>query len=176
MKETSERPDSMSALKALHHPDTERTLALVVDDCPNMRAFARIVIGKALPELSILEAPHPIDAIAQLSREGVAGSVAFVWSDKDMPRMDGIQLGQVLAGEEVMGHILDSEHRKSLKEVPKLMMTGSYNPGLARALVDDGIFHHVGEKGEGGLPELFKHIHRAIEMAAKVKERTQEQA
>lgn len=159
----------MGALKALYHPDTNRTLALLVDDCPNMRGFARVVISKALPHLQIIEADHPVAAIEQLSREGIAEALAFVWSDKDMPKMNGVQFGEVLSGQEVQGHKLNANHGEAIKVVPKLMMTGSYDPHLAKNLVADGLFHHVGEKGVGGLAEVFMNIHRAIEMAATTK-------
>lgn len=173
MNKGSEGLDSMGALKALHHPDT-RGVALLVDDCPSMRSFAKVVISRALPELRIIEAAHPVAAIEHLSREGVAKTLAFIWSDRDMPMMDGIQFGEILSGKAVQGHRLEAEHEEAIRGVPKLMMTGTYDPDLARRLVDDGLFHHVGEKGVGGLAAVLENIRMAIEAAATAKNQSRE--
>lgn len=163
-------PDSATALRELHHPDTGRNTALVVDDCPNMRAYARIIIARALPELEIIEAAHPIEAISHLSREGVADSLALLWFDREMPGMSGIELAQVINGEDVNGVSLHPDHVASMLGIPRLMMTAAYDPIHAQGLIDDGLFHHVGEKGgKGGSQKVFEHVHTAITRASSQK-------
>jgi CheY-like chemotaxis protein len=167
MTEKAGFPDSATALREFHHPDTGRNTALIVDDCPSMRAFARIVISKALPELEIIVAEHPIAAIAHLSKKDVAASLAFMWFDKDMPEMSGIELAQAIDGEVVNGVSLHPDRVDSMRGVPRLMMTAAYDPLHAQELIDDGLFHHVGEKGgQGGIKKVFEHVYAAIERAS----------
>ncbi|MCX6734727.1 MAG: hypothetical protein NTZ25_02330 [Candidatus Peregrinibacteria bacterium] len=162
--------DSMSALQALHYPDTGRNKVLLVDDCPNMRDFMRVILGRAFPDLEIIEANHPVEAIQMLSADGVADSLAFALSDKDMPWMTGVELAAIMNGQEINGKSLHPDHVTAMKGVPRLMMTGTYDPELAERLVADGLFHHVGEKGgAGGLMEVFGNIHTAILKAASLK-------
>lgn len=164
----SKIPDSMNALRELHHPDTARTRALLVDDCPRMRGLMRIVLGKALPDLEIIEAEHPMEALETLSMDGIADSIAFTLSDKDMPEMNGVEFAAVMNGQEVKGRSLHPNHVNSMRGVPRLMMTGTYDSALAQRLIEDGLFHHVGEKS-GVITEVFKNIHKAIEKAASLK-------
>lgn len=162
--------DSATALRELHHPDTGRNTALVVDDCPSMRGLARIVLSKKLPELRIIEAAHPIEAISHLSRDGVAESLAFLWVDKDMPHMSGIELAQLIDGGVVNEMSLHTDHVDSMRGIPRLMMTATYDPLHAQVLIDDGLFHHVGEKGgAGGIQKVFEHVHAAITRASSQK-------
>ena len=67
-----------------------KNTVLIVDDEPNVRGFVRRVLLRQGCE--ILEAKDGIEALELLKR--VFGGIQLRITDLDMPRMDGVTLGQ----------------------------------------------------------------------------------
>ena len=77
------------------HPAAEKKTVLVVDDEPNVRSFVRTVLLHQGYE--VLEAEDGVAAYELLRR--LSGEIQLLVTDVQMPRMDGITLGQKLKTE-----------------------------------------------------------------------------
>ena len=73
-------------------PPSKRKPVLVVDDEPNVRSFVRTVLQRC--GYMVLEAEDGVEAYELLKR--LSGDIQLLVTDVQMPRMDGMTLGQKL--------------------------------------------------------------------------------
>lgn len=136
----SDRNCVTDALKDLHGEGSKRDIVLVVDDEEEIRNILERIMRLVAPELKIVLAENGEDAISQIS-EALAGRVAIVFTDTEMPGENGIELAEALKGKDATPEILEDMER-----VPVVINSGNHDyqyPGnpkgdAMQALIDRG--------------------------------------
>ena len=76
-------------------PAVEKRPVLVVDDEPNVRSFVSTILQRQ--GFEVLEAEDGVEAYELLRRR--SGEIDLLVTDVEMPRMDGITLGQKVSAD-----------------------------------------------------------------------------
>lgn len=84
---------SANEVLAAHHEksDKRRDKILCVDDSKTIREMVQFLIPHCVPGFKVVTARDGEEAFKMIS-EGLGNEVAIVFSDVNMPRMDGLQL------------------------------------------------------------------------------------
>jgi CheY-like chemotaxis protein len=99
-------------------PAVEKRPVLVVDDEPNVRSFVSTILQRQ--GFEVLEAEDGVEAYELLQR--LSGGIQLLVTDVQMPKMDGITLGQKVSADYPSIKVLyiSAFVWKPPKHVPKL--------------------------------------------------------
>lgn len=112
----------MSVSEALDklHEGQGRNKILYVDDSRSIREMVRLFIPHCIPGYEIVTAKGGFDALDQISID-LGEEVALIFSDVNMPEMDGIQLACALKSKDGQR----AYDGTSLKNVPFIICSGN---------------------------------------------------